>query len=491
MPSLSRHRALALGVALALTANPLIGSAAPGDTAGDLIIGQPDASSGEPNVTGVDASGLDYPYGAAFDAAGNLFVADADNNRVLGYRAPMTTDAVADLVIGQPDFNSNAENNGGVSAASLHYPVGVAVSAAGDLYVADIGNDRVLEYDRPFATDTVADRVFGQPDLASNTANNGGLGPASLDGPLGIAVDAAGNLWVADAYNHRVLQYDNPVAASDQIADLVLGQPDFTTNTPNFGGVSAASLRLPTGVAVDAQRNVWVADSNNHRVLEYDDPKTFGATADRALGQPSFTSDVPNYTGAVSAAGLKYPFALSVAPDGNVYVCDSNNHRVLLYTSPTATRDRIADRVFGQPDFTSGVSNNGGISAQTLSGPSWVAIDPTGNLAIADVNNNRIVLLKAPVPLVTSLELKVSPRTGKAKFIVRGFGIIAGRALVEVDGVALATTRYKQVAADGSSRRLIASDPSFDAAVPPGVPVSVAVFDPLTGSRSAPRTFTR
>jgi hypothetical protein len=92
---------------------------------------------------------------------------------------------------------------------------------------------------------------------------------------------------------------------------------------------------------------------------------------------------------------------------------------------------------------------------------------------------------------VTSLEVKVSPRTGKAKFIARGYGMIAGRAVVEVDGVALARTRYKDVAADGSSRRVIASDPSFDAAVPPGVPVNVTIVDPLTGSRSAPRTFTR
>src|SRR6185436_9277495 len=113
------HRTLALTLTLGLFAVPFTASAAVGDVEGDRILGQPSAASNTPNTTGINASGMYYPQSVLFDSAGNLYVSDTYNHRVLGYRSPMTTDRVADLVIGQPDFNSNTENNGGVSATSL------------------------------------------------------------------------------------------------------------------------------------------------------------------------------------------------------------------------------------------------------------------------------------------------------------------------------------------------------------------------------------
>jgi hypothetical protein len=491
MRTLSNHRAVALGVAFALFSSPLAASAAVGDNAADRVLGQPNASSSAPNSPTLNASSLYYPFGAAFDAAGNLFVVDYANNRVLGYRAPMTTDLVADLVLGQPDFNSNAENNSGISASTLRSPIGVAVSPAGDVYVADSFNHRVLGYERPFATDAVADRIFGQPDFMSRVDNNGGVNAGSLSYPVGVAVDAAGNLWVADYGNNRVLMYTNPAATSDRLADLVLGQVSFTANTPNNGGVSARSLSAPTSVAVDAQRNVWVVDSANNRVLEFDDLLNTDVVPDRVLGQPDFGSREYNYTGQVSAAGLRAPNAVSVDPNGNVYVADTFNNRILFYTAPIATQDRIADRVFGQADLNSAAPNIDDVSAKTLAKPSGVAIDRYGNVAICDTNDNRVVLLQTPTPIVTSIAVKVTPATGKAKLLVDGYGMVSGSAVVEVDGTPLATTKYKSVMLDGTARRLVGLDPNFDTVVPSGLPVKVTVFNPLTGGRSAPIPFTR
>ena len=84
----------------------------------------------------------------------------------------------------------------------------MALDAQGDLYVADTLNDRVLEYDAPLATDAIADRVFGQPDFTHSVENNGGLSVSSLDQPWSVALDAQRNLYVADTYNNRVLEYD-------------------------------------------------------------------------------------------------------------------------------------------------------------------------------------------------------------------------------------------------------------------------------------------
>jgi sugar lactone lactonase YvrE len=170
-------------------------------------------------------------------------VADWGNGRVLEYDAPLSTDRTADRVLGQPDFTSNTANNGGVSANSLD-PSTVALDAQGNLYVADIGNNRVLEYDAPLTTDRTADRVFGQPDFTSNTANNGGVSANSLYNPIGVALDTQGNLYVTELSNSRVLEYDTPLS-SGTTADRVFGQVDFTHNTPNNGGISANSLYYP------------------------------------------------------------------------------------------------------------------------------------------------------------------------------------------------------------------------------------------------------
>jgi len=161
-------------------------------------------------------------------------------------------DGIADFVFGQPNIHPGAQNftsntinagatPGDASAIGLDNSRGVAIDAAGNVYVTDQNNHRVLIYLDPidFATrkntDTVADVVLGQPDFIENNCNAGAFGCApsgasTLAGPsVGVAVDAAGNVYVADTSNNRVLVYLDPLN-SDAVADLVLGQPDFTSN---------------------------------------------------------------------------------------------------------------------------------------------------------------------------------------------------------------------------------------------------------------------
>ena len=184
-------------------------------------------------------------------------------------------DAVADLVLvlGQPNFTSNTANNGGVSTSSLNLPRKVAVDTAGNVYVADTANHRVLVYLDPQNTDTVADLVLGKFNFFTSKCNIDFVGDkvvsaSTLCSPAGIAVDAAGNVYVADG-NNRVLEYHTPLT-TDTVADVVLGQPNFTSNTANSGGVSASSLHRAHGVAVDTAGKVYVVDLYNNRVLVYD-----------------------------------------------------------------------------------------------------------------------------------------------------------------------------------------------------------------------------
>jgi streptogramin lyase len=323
---------------------------------------------------------------------------------VLVYLDPQNTDTVADLVLGQPNFITSKCNIDFVvykvvSASTLCYPFGVVADAAGNVYVTDVGNNRVLVYLDPQNTDTVADLVLGQPNFTSNTANNGGVSASSLHAPHGVAVDTAGNVHVADLLNNRVLEYHAPLT-TDTVADVVLGQPNFTSNTANYGGVSASSLHGPREVAVDAAGNVYVADTANHRGLVYLDPQNTDMVADLVLGKPNFFTSkckidvvdgkVVTVAGSSSVSTLCLPFGVAVDAAGNVYVADGNN-RVLVYHTPLTT-DTVADVVLGQPNFTSNTANNGGVSASSLHGPHGVAVDTVGNVYVADLYNNRVLV---------------------------------------------------------------------------------------------------
>ena len=369
--------------------------AASGDRIADVVLGQPDFTSNAENGGGLGAATLRGPVGVAIAPSGRLYVADSSNNRVLSW--PSATAAAngqaADLVIGQPDFQTNGANYGGLDEGSLYHPTFLTVDVAGNLWVADTFNHRVLQYADPAATDVVADRVIGQTDFQTNEPDHLGLGPDGLNFPYGLAVEASGNLWVADYGNNRVLGYATPLIG-DTTADRVLGQPGFTTKDPNRGGRDDSSLNGPLGLSVDPMANLYVADFENHRFLKFNVPFTGNEKADRVWGQPDFEGGIPN-NGGLGPNGLFRPEHGVLDARGTLWVSDRGNNRVLEYRR-ALTASRNAERAFGQPSLTESLPNNGGLGAQTLSTPLGVAVDAAGNLWVADFENNRVLRYDDP-----------------------------------------------------------------------------------------------
>lgn len=380
---------------VALLAAPGSALAAPGDTVADRVLGQPIFMLNRCNNGGLSARSLCRPMGVAVAPSGRLYVADSGNNRVLSWPAAagFVNGQPADLVIGQPNFVVGGCNTGGLSAKSLCSPRGVAVDHAGNLYVADTVNNRVLWYRDPSLADAVADLVLGQGGFATAVCNNGGLGSKSLCGPWGVAVDQGDHLYVADDANNRVLWYKSP-PLSDVVADLVIGQPSFFLKGCNTGGLNDKGLCRPRGVAVDSTDSLYVADSGNNRVLWYRRPPTLGPVADLVVGQPTFFLNGCN-TGGLSAKSLCSPHGVAVDGHDQLHVADTGNQRVLRYWQPPAS-DTAADRVFGQPNFVSNICNNGGLSAKSLCSPHGVALDGKGNLVIADTSNQRVLGYDTP-----------------------------------------------------------------------------------------------
>jgi NHL repeat len=195
-------------------------------------------------------------------------------------------------------------------------------------------------------------------------------------------------------------------AAGDTIADLVAGQLTFTLNMPNF--TDAAGLFFPAGIALDngsSPAHLYVADQNNNRVLAWNDAESFvnGAAADLVIGQPDFVTVVPPVTGgrqvcaAASSADLCFPRGVAVDSHSNLYVADTSNNRVLIYSKPFIN-GTVADRVLGQNgSFTSNGCNRHLITAQSLCGPVRVALDASDRLYVSDFGNNRVLEYEAPL----------------------------------------------------------------------------------------------
>jgi hypothetical protein len=263
--------------------------------------------------------------------------------------AELTTGMDADVVLGQPNFNQNIANNGGVSASSFNYTY-QALSDGNRLFVTDYSNNRVLIWNRiPTANRTPADIVLGQPNFTTNAV---GLSQSRMNRPWQVHSDGR-RLCVTDYHNRRVLIWNSIPTVNDAPADVVVGQTNFTSNG---NGLSQSRISRPGGCFFDGSR-FYVSDYENHRILIWHSiPTVNGAPADVVLGQPDFTSNTPN-NGGRSAKSFWFPY--QVTSDGQrLFITDSSNYRVLIWNSIPTANFTPADVVVGQRDFSSAVQND-------------------------------------------------------------------------------------------------------------------------------------
>lgn len=371
----------------------------------DAVYGQSGFTARTPNPNGVTRNSMNAPRALAFDPLGNLWVADSGNNRVLRFPSGSLENANpdADLVVGQPDFNTAQANRGGNQAGPTGFdtPAGLAFDAQGNLYVSDRNNSRVLKFNAPFAPNASAAAVIGQPDFTTRAAP-GEPGGATLAGPAGLAVDSSGKLYVADPNDNRAMIFPANSSGMSSASEL-LGQLSFTSVAPNadaFPQASASSFFGVTDVKVDSEGNIYVADTGNNRVLAF--PPNSRSAA-RVWGQIDFSSNGANQ---IKAGSISAPFEVAIdysrAPYA-LYASDTGNHRVLVWKDAVRFRSGDpADMAIGQPDLRTGVPNGDTRNSQrpsatSLSSPKGVAVDRSGNLYVVDSGNHRVLRYPRPV----------------------------------------------------------------------------------------------
>lgn len=312
------------------------------------------------------------PRSLAIDAKGNLYVADSTEPRV----CKITTEGLISIVAGNEQAGFSGDGGPAINA-SLDGPRGLATDAAGNLYIADAGNDRVRKVDIHGVITTVAGN-----EQQGFSGDGGPAIRASLSRPNGVAVDAAGNLFIADTANHRVRKVDLQGIITTMAGN---GQQGFSGDG---GPATSASLRHPDAVALDANKNLYIADTNNMAIRKVNPANIISTVAGNST--PGFSGD----GGPGVKASLSFPGGLTVDAAGNLYIADTGNSRIRK-----VSRSGIIATVAGngRTDFS---GDGCPPTAASLHNPHGVVVDATGNLLIADTFNFRI--RKVGLPKISS-----------------------------------------------------------------------------------------
>jgi uncharacterized protein (TIGR03437 family) len=303
------------------------------------------------------------PQAIAFDSSGNVYIADTGNNRVR-----KVSGGTINTVAGNGTSGYSGDNAAAINA-ELSRPSSIALDSSGNLYIADTANNVIRK-----VTTSGTISTYAGNNTNGYSGDGGQANVAALNQPTSIAIDSSGNLYIADSANN----YIRKVVLSTGVITTVAGS-----------GNTAGTLNHPIAVAVDPAGSVYIADNGNQRVLKLSGTRL---TTLAGTGTAGFGGD----NGASTTAQLNNPSGLSVDSAGNVYICDHNNNRIRkINTAGIITT--IAGT--GKQGYT---GDGGPAITATLNFPQSTAINSSGNVYVADSNNDAIRILQPQAPVISS-----------------------------------------------------------------------------------------
>lgn len=348
-----------------------------GLTRGDSRVIQTIAGNGETGFMGdggpaIEAK-LNTMQGLAIDAAGNLYIAEVSNHVVRRVDPSGVISTVAGLGPDQAGFNGD---NQPATQAKLAAPADVAIDAGGNLYIADNGNHRIRRVD----SNGVITTVVGT-GVSGFSGDGGPATAARLRNPAAIALDAAGNLYIGEAGNLRIRRVDRATGIITTIAGT--GAYGFSGD----GGLATtARFKNVSDLAIGPAGDIFVADSFNNRVRRISPDGIITTVAGRGDFNVSVAADLGD-GGAATEAIVRTPFGLAFDSAGNLYIAENSSHRIRRVDG-----SGIITTVAGSGSpLEPGSGGDGGPADQAkLNRPSGVLVDAAGNIYISDSFNFRV-----------------------------------------------------------------------------------------------------
>lgn len=259
--------------------------------------------------------------------------------------------------------------------SGINMPWGTAIDASGNIYVAGYADNFVWKINSTSGTKTA---IAGTG--AAAFSGDGGLATsAKLNSPSAVALDASGNVYIADMGNMRIRK----ITVSSGIITTIAGTGAYD-NSGNGGAASSASFMIPIGITLDGAGNIYIADAGDNRIrkINASDGKINVVAGNGATG---YSGD----GGQATSAAINYPMGVTVSASGIIYIADTDNHRIRKVAT-----NGVITTIAG--NGTGSFSGDGGLATSaTLNGPGHVALDGSGNLYISDANNNRIRKINA------------------------------------------------------------------------------------------------
>jgi RHS repeat-associated protein len=388
------------------------------------------AGNGTAGYTGDGGPGasaeLNTPTGVAVDSFGNVYFADSYNNVVR--EVSVSTGNIA--TIAGNGTGGYAGDSGPATAAELSSPQAVAVDSANNVYIADTYNSLIRKVT---AATGIITTVAGN-DNDGFSGDNGAATSAELYEPEGVAVDSAGNIYIADSANNRVRK----VTVSTGVITTVAGNGSL--NFSGDGGqATSAALNYPYGVMVDASKNIYIADTNDNRIR-----KVTASTGiiNTMAGSTSYAGN----GGAATIAVIAYPESIRLDTAGDIFIVDTANQVIREVAASTGLISTVAG------NGTLGYSGDGGAATSAqLNYPADVAIDSSGNLYIADTFNSCIRKVTTATKIITTIAGKCGIDTFQNDLQPNDNGPATSATLWYPTGVALDSAGNLYIADDHNS----------------------------------------
>ncbi len=344
---------------------------------------------------------MHWPEAIALDETGHIFIADAINNVI----RKIDGNGIIHTVVGSGFEWGTGEggfggDGGPASAAWLNYPSGVALDTAGNMYIADRKNSRIRKVNTAGVIST-----FAGNGTVGYTGDGAAAAAAQLDSPTRVKVDLAGNVYIADAGNNAIRKVD----LSGNISTIA------GNGTAGFGGdggpAGSALLNAPQDMAVDSTGILYIADYKNSRIRKVDLSGNISTIA--GIAYPGYSGD----SGMATNANIFEPTGIACDPAGNIYFSDFANARIRKINAVTNVITTFAGN---------GIQGYGGDNGPAKSAkiyfPQGLAINSAGGVYICDKGNNRLryasTTLGTPSPIVDPVGVKIFPNPGEGQFTV-------------------------------------------------------------------------